>query len=474
MKKILVLSNNAARDYGPDSIFKIELEKLGHFVWHDHFLRDDGKKVMYIKPDIVVVPEIRVEYTDWFAKQCRHYGIKVVVKMCEFGCSEEALQSIHPEYKKAIFGRFNVNESADLFISWGPKMKEMMVEHMGIDSEKIFEAGGFQFDPYYLPKPTVNMRTGERKTVLFAGGFPYADRNPEYAMPEAESNHEIQSYFVNKDATMRGKFLNLIRSFCDRYKSKYEVFYKPHPGERNECWNSVLKNTGAKSVANLTGFMSMQDTDFLVHSGSTMGFEAHLMGIPSINVFNNCEDPFIAKSSPLCHSEQEFFNLFRQLSRKRKWVSACPTETKKAADAYYGSVDGYGNRRAAVAVDALEVGKTTFPDNWVYPTEWKYPTPGVIQLVEVWTCDGCKNRYHLDGSLRREMVKCPYCGIANVKINPEVPNGTEQMQEVRDAGHPSGPDVQQSGSVLGVRKTRPAKKRKLGPKKKATPRNNKK
>jgi surface carbohydrate biosynthesis protein len=461
MKKILFFSHNQYRDNSPDTVIAQELRKLGNLVWFNTFLQEDGEKVCHIKPDIVVLPEIRVEFAEEFAKQCGYYGIKVVVKMCEFGISEESLPHISDRYKEAIFGRLPLNNIVDRFLAWGPKMREMMIEHMKLDPYKVVSCGAYQFGHYFLPPPPVTMKSGKKKTILFAGGFPYADRNKEYCMPEADaSDLSFQTKLVEKDQFHRGKLLDFLPVFAKRYSDDWEILVKPHPGERAEIYQAVLKRFPIKVLDNVCGFASLQGVDFLVHSGSTMGFEAHLKNIPSINIFNNCEDVVVSRVSPNCDTAKDFFRTFNAINKK-PLSSTAPADIINKLRGYYGDWDSSACRRTAVAIDNVQIGPTRIPDAWARPTEPKYMTDGVAVRVETWHCSGCRNSYFLVDKIR-EMVKCPYCGVANVKIQPNPEAKNEQVQKMRNAGHEARPDVERAGSVSSVRKARPKAGCRLG------------
>jgi surface carbohydrate biosynthesis protein len=460
MKKILYFSHNPFRDASPDGILAHELRLLGNHVWLNTFLQNDAEKVCHIKPDIVVLPEIRVEYAKEFARQCGQYGIKVVVKMCEFGISEESLPNISEAYKEAIFGRFPVDHLVDKFLAWGPEMKRMMVEQMGITPDKIDVCGAFQFGHYFVPAPPVSMKTGKKKTILFAAGFPYADRNKEFCMPEADAtDSKFQSKLVEKDQYARGRFLDTILKFAKKHSDKWEILVKPHPGEKQTPYDAVFRRQPVRVLNQVCGRASLEGVDFLVHSGSTMGYEAHLLNIPSINLYNNCEDVVVSKVSPNCNSEAEFFRKFNAINKRPK-SSAAPKDIIEKLRGYYGACDEYACRRAAVAIDKLPVGPTLVPDEWQHPKEAKYLTDGVILGIESWFCAGCRNTYFV-ANKHREMVKCPFCGIANVKtVKPETKN--EEMQKVCNAGHPTGSNPERGRCVSSVRKARKKKQRGLG------------
>lgn len=411
-KKIIVFSHNPARDRQSDSVFVAELKKRGHFVWLAKFLDDDAKRITTIKPDIIVLPEIRNEYTLHLANQCKSFSVQVVVKMCEFGITEESLPFITPEYNQAIFGRFDLNPCVDLFLAWGPKMKWQMEQYASIQSEKIIACGGFQFDHYFLPRPEIDRVN--KKTILFAGGFPYADKNKQFAIPEALPDTAIQREFVEQDQQSRSRWLPVLRQFINEMP-EWNVIIKPHPGERIEPYQEYLKGVSNPFILeyNEPGFITLLKADMLVHAGSTMGYEAHLLDIPAINLHNNCLDIIVSKISPRVFNYEDLLQFVYLCDGQH--TSANKDILELMHRDYYGTVDGKGYLRICDAIETLPDVNCNVSDEWSYPKEFKYPSIGLIEYAEQWRCDGCKNTY-LVTEQNRSMVKCPYCGIANVKF----------------------------------------------------------
>lgn len=443
MKKIIIFTHNSCRDYCSDSLLAYELKQRGYMVWIKHFLRSDTAAITLIKPDIIFLPEARVEYTATIAQCCRNMGVKVILKPCEFGITEESLPSISDEYKRAIFGNIPLNDSIDLYLAWGPKMGEMTTKYAGISPEKVVAVGGYQFDQYFTPPPQL-AKHGHGKTVLFAAGFAYADRRPEFSIPEAKLGEELHGIMQATDAKKRGVWLNTLRSIAPKLKDRFHVQVKPHPGETTLVYHAVLKDAGIEIIDSKMGFISIQQPDIIVHAGSTMAYEAHLLGKPAICYENNNRDVIFSKISPGAASEDELLRMILETPLGES--NANMDIVKKMEDDYFGAVDGKSYVRIAGEIDKLVerhrgAPGTTIPDVWKFGKKVNHPQKGMFTFIDRWDCAACGNYWYV-AEARLVMVKCLFCGIACIRV-PDTRQGDkdETMQQVSDGGNETGDSV---------------------------------
>ena len=242
-KKIVILTHNPVRDPITDDCLGVELQKKGHFVWRRSFLDNDRLMVTMIRPDVVVLPELRCEYSIDFGRQCREWGIQVVIRPCEVGISEESISAISEDYRRAIFGEnWPFNDAMDLFLAWGPKMAELFQRYGGLDKNKVTVIGGIAFDQLFLPPPPMDIPETTKKRVMFATGFAYADRNPQYSVPEAKADDPLHQDMVRCDLKARSEWFAVLKQFVSKYSDQWEVSIKLHPGERQEVYDAVLAN----------------------------------------------------------------------------------------------------------------------------------------------------------------------------------------------------------------------------------------
>lgn len=413
MKKILFFTHNPYRDSLSDNLVNNALREAGHEVWSRGYLQNDKQMITCIKPDVVVLPEIRCEYTLDLAKQLKAWGCKVVVKMCEVGITRESIPHISLEYQKAIFGNFPFTDHIDLMLGWGPEMCRLQIGYANVPEVKIAPVGGLQFDQYFLsPPPPQFTMPNYKPNVLFATGFAYAERNKEYAMPEAMPGDKIHAEMVNKDIKGRSLWFNSIKKFHERFGQFWNILVKPHAGERAYSYEKILDGI-ATVIPPMSGFQALQISTAVVHSGSTMAYEAHLMGRPAFNFGNVCEDVVVSQISPNSSTIDELISQFSTANFTRS--NANPAVIKNLEDEYYGPVDGKAHIRAAEAISALPEPKTNIPDIYPVNTEVKYMTDGIILSVSQWTCASCGQSFF--SQMHREMIKCPYCGIACTRIS---------------------------------------------------------
>ena len=428
MKKIIVYTHNPVRDSITDDCLCVALRKEGHMVWKRTYLDMDRDAVVMIKPDLVVLPEIRCEYSVDFAKRCKEWGIQIVVRPCEVGISAESIADIKEDYRRAIFGEnWPVNNYIDLVLCWGPRMAELFVEHSKMDHEKMAVVGGIAFDQFFLPPPAQEVKRTEKKRVMFATGFAYADRNPQYSVPEARPGDDVHRDMVETDSRVRSQWFKMIKRFWAEHSNEWEVYVKVHPGERPAVYAAVLKDTVVFCPPNSPSVAALQHFDIVVHAGSTMAYEAHLMKTPAINLLNVCQDVIVSKISPNVTTFEELTEAIKTTPLGQSNADGAIIEILERD--YYGTVDGKASERAAEEISKLtdfSLSKATIPNTWPQSSELKYLTPCILKDVEVWFCKGCGTRYNVQGP--REMVKCPCCGIANVKmLLPEPPKQGEKL-----------------------------------------------
>jgi len=417
MKKIILYTHNPIRDPITDDCLTVALRKMGHLVWRRNYLDNDRNMVVYIKPDIVIMPELRCEYSIDFSNQCKAWGIQIVVRPCEVGISEESIPNITDDYRRAIFGEnWPCNNSIDLMLFWGPKMRDLFIKHGGIDPSKAVAVGGIGFDQYFLPPPPDEIPRTEKKRLMFATGFAYADRNPEYSVPEAKPEDPLHRDMVMTDLKGRAVWFNLIKRFWAEHGNDWEIWVKMHPGEKQEVYEAVLGNIVAY-CPQLPAVRAIPYVDLVIHAGSTMAYESHLLNKPAINVSNVCQDVIVSKISPNVDTFDELVHAVTTTDLTKSNADASIIEIMERD--YYGTTDGKASERAAEEINKLPDNKTSIPDEWPVSTVVKYATPCVLKNVEIWHCKACANQYHVQGP--REMVKCPFCGIGNVRATAPTP-----------------------------------------------------
>ncbi len=409
MKKILIFSHNPLRDTEPDRLLLEALDKKGFMVFFAHYLQRDRVTVLSVRPDIVILPEIRCEYTLDFARQLKAWGVQIVVRLCEVGITSPSVKNIDDEYRSAIFGNWDYSDCVDLMLAWGPRTKELQMRYGHLPEDKIVPVGGLGFDPYFAPRPLSPMlKPDYKKIVLFATGFAYAERNPEYSMPEAKPEHGIHKRVVERDAAGRKVWLEGMEKFHTRFSDNWSMAVRVHGGERQETYLQPMKGK-LMSIPGLSTCLALQGVDAVIHCGSTIAFEAHLCNLPALNFANITPDALVADISPACNTIEDLIEDFSKLDLSKS--NANPWAVAELKHKWYGPVDGKVAERAADAIAALPDGKALIPNAWpAVPTEARYLTPGVTLSQAQWACASCQKLFFTAPD--REMAKCPYCGIA--------------------------------------------------------------
>lgn len=412
MKKVLLFSHVPTRDDLVDVEITRALAK-NNVVWKESVLGYIRPIIMTIKPDVVILPEIRIEATRDMAMHLRSWGVKVVQRRCEMGITAET--EMDDELKGAMFGNFPVHDCVDLDLVWGKDFAQILIDNGVMPEEKIRVVGAAGFDQYFVKPPPV--KRGEKKAVLFATGFGYADRNAIYAVPEAKYGDRIHHVSVKNDRQWRGEFIDMIKAFANKYP-EWDIFIRPHPGEFQAEYCKWLGDD-VKFLQAVPVVVALSTVDVLIHSGSTMAYEAHLMGTPTLNFKNTNLDALIGKLSPTYQTVEELLTAFGKIELGKS--NTRPLVVKQLEDGYFGVVDGKAHQRIADAVDSLGVDDTKYPAQWP-KDQPNYLTPGVMVHSERWACEGCQNSYVVAGK-NRDAVKCPWCGVANVKVSSRTPHG---------------------------------------------------
>jgi surface carbohydrate biosynthesis protein len=400
-----------------DTLFANELEKRGNVAWVRSFLDGDTDSICAIKPDILVIPEMRVEYSAQIAENFKKWGGKVVVRTCEMGVTSEAIDIISDEYRTAIYGHLETDHLIDCQLAFGPSQKRMMIRHGKVQASKIKPVGAMPFEQYFTKMPAIE---GKKKPImLLCTGFPYADRNNCYAIPESPFGSPLHAQKVKESRIGRSKWLNLIPSIYHVYHDQYDLIVRPHGGERHDSYKELLGGMVTVSTKS-SAAISLHNADIIVHAGSTMGIEAHITNKPGISVSPMSEDPVLTALHPDGSTIESFVAAMESLELGKS--NADPKIVTKLYR-YFGTPDGKSSVRAAAIVDKIKVGQTRIPDKWPEIKEPRYVTDtDVVVACGQWYCAGCKHTYWVK-DMSREMVKCPYCGIANVRNKPAVAAG---------------------------------------------------
>lgn len=411
--KIAILTLTGQRDKYIDQLLAEHLRKYGHEVTVRNYIYAGHETVCYEKPDAIVHPMPGGQYKYDFIQLCKKWGVEVIVRRGEAGMGRKEFEQLDPNRKTIILSGWDYSRYVDLELTWGPEFTDIIAEQGCMPKRKLRSCGAFAFDPYFMPDFQRNLN--HEKTVLFATGFSTCDCRSEYCelgLPQDNPYHE-EIYAIHRKA--RDKWIeainNLVRAFGSE-NWRYEL--KVRPGEMEEEYKQKLNPAVKIHPQTSVSSQALRDIDILVHSGSTMAIEAHLLNIPAFNYCNVNPDGLLASVSPRLESYEELeWNIARAQIYQSNINEAVFHELEEHL---YGPIDGKACERAAQYINEHISGKkikTNIPNTW--PKTAKYHKdkknihlkrqPGDVS----WLCPCCRNQYFVVEGLK--LTACPYCGM---------------------------------------------------------------
>ncbi len=397
--KILILTQLPIRDTPVDELIARHLRKLGHTVWVEFLIRAFGtdniggrKAVFKFKPDLVVLPEVRCEYGCDLNEAIRGMGIRTVVRRCEPGYSNDERETISDELASVIRGRWPY--VVDLELVWHEDFLE------ALNKPFVKAVGAFPFDLYFLKKK----KRHKKKTVLCAAAWDYADRTPQYSIPEVSLGSPLHAEHYWRCRKGRDLWIKEILKAVEKYPD-WHFILKVHPAELPFEYRKVF---GDKvEVIHMTKAVEALTTaDVLIHAGSTMAVEAHLWDIPAFRLGGDDNHP-LAGVSP----EINEIDLSVELGKS----NADTNVIKYLEKTFFGRMDGRACFRAAEEIDKIKPQKTTFPQRWPDSPN-NYETPDTCRELtwekspmDIVHCPACKNLLYLKPGVK--LAKCPWCAV---------------------------------------------------------------
>lgn len=406
-RKCLILSNLPQRDRANDEFLASKLREKNFEVRVTPFLPDNRLQVLYYKPDVVILPEARCEYTIDFAMNCMRWGVTTIIKRTEGGAAWGAWNKMEQSEKDTVVGSWPYD--ADLEIVWSEKFADLVAKHGHIPKRKLFVCGGIPFDLYFQG-PKIE-RPKDRKSILFAPGWGHADRSPDYNVPEAPPGSPIHRDAYERHRFGRDLWIEMITKAYDALPG-WDFYIRLKTGEQPKEYQDKLKGK-IKIVMPCPAKIALEHTDLLVHAGSTLAIEAHLTNMPAlsfcgtVNQVPGYEYPHVSPDF-----QEDADALIKAIKKVELGKSNANLESIKILEReFYGTIDGKACDRIADKIASLELKPTCIPYEWPKQTK-DYYTPGVYKMVTGWICETCHQRSFTDAAENRDMIKCPYCGIS--------------------------------------------------------------
>lgn len=413
--KIAIYTLTPQRDRYIDGLLAEKLRQYGHEVLVRAYIYGARESICYEEPDVIVHPMVGGEYKMDTVKKCKEWGVKVIVRRGEAGQGVEQFNALDDNRRKIILGNWDYKPYVDLELVWGQEFGNILIDNGKIEASKVKACGAFAFDPYFAPDCKRAKKTG-KKVILFATGFSTADSMPGYCetgLPEGSDYHE-ELHKIHCDA--RDVWLDAIDVLAENFSDIWDFELKVRPGESVRVYTEKVPSSVTIHAEGAPSSEVLRGVDVLVHSGSTLAVEAHLLGIPSFNFCNVNPDPLLSRVSPMLESYRELeFHLARVNTLQSNINEGVYNELQEHL---YGKIDGKACARAAEYINNFilfsnsEDFKTTMPTTW--PKEAKYLVKGSgIHLEQCegdtrWSCPCCRNIFW---GKKEGIYNCPYCNM---------------------------------------------------------------
>jgi surface carbohydrate biosynthesis protein len=404
--KIAICTQLEYRDRLIDEKIGELLRQKGHTVGIGNFVWYGREFILKAKPDVVVIPEVRCEHTIDFVEAVNDMNIVTVVRRTEPGYSRTDYEKADESHIPTVMGHWPYR--VDLEIVWGKEFAEIVKECPLALNKNIKAAGAFTLD-YYFPRPE---KKSDGKTILFASAWDYATRDPEYCIPEMPVGDPSHIPAQKRCREGKDKWIAEIQRFTKKYPD-WRVILKTHPGEDSIEYQNIFGNK-VEVIHNEFAFRVLPKADVLIHAGSTMAVEAHLMDIPAFRFCNYIEDSLILDISP----EIQEVNLSKVKFGKS---NARKSVIKKLEKTFFGKIDGKACQRTAEYIDKLEPRETDIPKTWP-PSKRDYTTYGVYKelkfgdgVKDIIQCSCCKKLIFAEPSVK--FIKCPHCSIMLTRMS---------------------------------------------------------
>ena len=431
-KKILILSASPQRDSEIDKLLLEKLTALGNDVWVKPCLREGRDAVLEIKPDVVVMPPVRNVYSRDFVNQCKEFGCAVATRHTEPSIAWEDYKVIGNMEKASILGQYRYN--VDVEIVWS----EDEAQILGGRNCKfpIIPAGAFVADIYkqedfenkFLSRGAFDEKHNldkTKKTILLSSAWGFIDSSPDL---QIDGQREVSA-----DEKGHGIWIEMAKQVHAKFKDTHNILITLHPSIKTEAYKAELEPLGLGIDTESTAVELLKNCDVLVHAGSTMGVEMHILNKPAYQFgdVNNLtganwwqrSDAAISRVSPHCDSVER---LIESLQSFPSSSNANPEVIKELEDGRYGSMDGKASERTAEVINKLE-GEFKYcwpnsPHNYTQPLIKR----SANEIVTAVHCGICKNPfaaisldavneiitdYGIKGKIpRKQDTLCPWCG----------------------------------------------------------------
>jgi hypothetical protein len=359
-RKILILSASPVRDKIVDELISEKLKSLGNEVWVKPCLREGRDGILALKPDIVVLPPIRNMYSRDMCEVLKRWNVGVVSRHTEPSCDWGDFKKMNPKQKAEIVG--NMPYYVDIELVWSQDEVEIL-QRRGCKFP-VYAIGSVTCDAYFrtdLLNKTKNRKafnakykfSDKKKNLLIQSPWGFIDSAPDLRIDELDD--------AKKDAEGKKKHFEMIEKIHSALKDKWNILISIHPGVLEPPYQELAKKLRTPLDAATTSFELIVNSDALIHAGSTMSINAHLLKIPAYQYGDvnskGCDnwwgmpEATISKLSPYFNKPDE---LIKAILNYKKASNANKKTLKALEKGRYGKMDGKATERAAELINKVE------------------------------------------------------------------------------------------------------------------------
>lgn len=379
-KRILLFVMRKQRDLFIDLILRYWLEYLGHEV-HMRPIGDAAENsILELLPDMIIWGGPTTRRKVELARFARQRNILSVVRREEVGYSYEIWAKRTATEREWWLGHWNYSPFVELELFQHPDCAAITSAEGHMTPDLSGAVGSLVMDPYNLPnlqkwlppKEEMCRKLGidpNKKNMILATRWTYADRDPKTAIPEAltkegRAANEIPEVKKRIDMCLQGRkdWLELIKLLHGRFGDEWNIILKVHPGEKPDEYKNFIAARNLNTPVILDGYMVeiLPHMDLLLHCASTTSMEAHYLGIPAFGYKDPDPNALpISRLTPLCDSFEELATAIDnvELGRSNADMDVLSMMEKE----FYGVIDGKACWRAAKKIDSLARGAAIKP-----------------------------------------------------------------------------------------------------------------
>lgn len=356
---IQILTASPERDKVIDEMIGDELRKKNHEVHVSPCIRGGRQAILQTKPDVVVVPPIKNPFSRDLVEQCKYWGMGVVTRHTEASLDYDDWKAMNQRERAEIMGIFPYQVDAE--IVWGPDEAQILSGRRA--NFPVFSVGSYIADIYKLPdfnerfmnREAFNKKLGlgKKKTILFASCWSFADTAPDL---------RVDCMFeYDKERDQRDLWIEAIKHVHKEIGHKRNIVVKIHPGEEKADEYVQKLPSDVKVIKEQSSPETLKNVDYLVHAGSTMAIEAHMLGMPAfrfgdVNYKMNDKSWFTRKApmsmiSPIIENHNDLVSVLSKSYRRSNADRKVVTNLEVGR---FGKMDGQATSRAAEVISKIK------------------------------------------------------------------------------------------------------------------------